>query len=508
MQIESAQFPIEHLLSWIRTGRLAIPDFQREFLWEPDQVVELLDSIARLWPIGSLLLLVDSDRKLGSRPVACAPRESSDWADVYVLDGQQRITAIYHAFADVSDKVYFVDFKSLESGESEFIRWEHRSAFDLKYPTLRSQSERSVCTIRTVWEEDTFRQWLDLLPNTKDIEEFGRLRRERTAGLTPKLYQLVAVQLGAGISLHALARIFESLNRTGTALDAFDLAVAILYPSGFNLKKAWHESKGLYDSFHSFEVDPLEVLKLSALLIRAEFGKQAAPGVRQGDLLSINPKYLIETWSAAAELYDRALTFGKTRLGWFVRDVVPNQAIVLGLAMGISSNLPLSALTSWYWGSAFTQAFSQAANTRIVADTDAMASGSGGEIGLARMKSISVFMKEPARKNGSALRALAGFLAAKLALDPVSGKYLKDLGSVSFRAIENDSRLVRLGERHGFDQLVVLGKSSDRSLRTGAEFDSHKFREALVSQLIDLKTGRRDLLELESQIRAQTYGDW
>ena len=57
MEFQAVQHTIDKLIQWIRSGRLALPDFQRDFVWNPGRVVELLDSVARQWPVGSLLLL-------------------------------------------------------------------------------------------------------------------------------------------------------------------------------------------------------------------------------------------------------------------------------------------------------------------------------------------------------------------------------------------------------------------------------------------------------------------
>jgi len=42
-------------------GKICLPDFQRDFVWPPDQIADLLRSILRGYFVGSLLLL-RSDR--------------------------------------------------------------------------------------------------------------------------------------------------------------------------------------------------------------------------------------------------------------------------------------------------------------------------------------------------------------------------------------------------------------------------------------------------------------
>jgi uncharacterized protein with ParB-like and HNH nuclease domain len=44
------------LLSEVARGNIKIPVFQREFVWDDEQIMSLLDSIYRGYPVGSLLL--------------------------------------------------------------------------------------------------------------------------------------------------------------------------------------------------------------------------------------------------------------------------------------------------------------------------------------------------------------------------------------------------------------------------------------------------------------------
>lgn len=44
------------LIQGIRSGEMKVPRFQRKFVWSNKQALDLLDSIAHNYPIGSLLL--------------------------------------------------------------------------------------------------------------------------------------------------------------------------------------------------------------------------------------------------------------------------------------------------------------------------------------------------------------------------------------------------------------------------------------------------------------------
>jgi hypothetical protein len=47
--------PIETLLTWVKSGEIAIPEIQRPFVWEATKVRNLLDSLYRGYPVGYLI---------------------------------------------------------------------------------------------------------------------------------------------------------------------------------------------------------------------------------------------------------------------------------------------------------------------------------------------------------------------------------------------------------------------------------------------------------------------
>jgi hypothetical protein len=87
------------LVNYLREGRFVIPDFQREFEWKPWDIRELMRSVFLDYYIGSLLLWkgkAESFRDLSCEPVYGYRGDGKP--EYIVLDGQQRLTALYYAF--------------------------------------------------------------------------------------------------------------------------------------------------------------------------------------------------------------------------------------------------------------------------------------------------------------------------------------------------------------------------------------------------------------------------
>ena len=53
--------PIESLLTWVKSGEIAIPEIQRPFVWEATKVRNLLDSLYQGYPVGYLQLWNEPD---------------------------------------------------------------------------------------------------------------------------------------------------------------------------------------------------------------------------------------------------------------------------------------------------------------------------------------------------------------------------------------------------------------------------------------------------------------
>jgi len=121
----TSTFNLNNLLSDIQRGMFVIPDFQREFEWEAWDVRDLMKSIFQDYYIGTILLWEVKDSN--TETLACEPirgNEVKGEAKYIVLDGQQRLTAMYSSFfsPDISlshkkskKATFYVDIQKLES---------------------------------------------------------------------------------------------------------------------------------------------------------------------------------------------------------------------------------------------------------------------------------------------------------------------------------------------------------------------------------------------------------
>ena len=82
---------ISTILDQIDLGSMALPEFQRGYVWNRDQVRGLMDSLYRRHPVGSLLTWVTKTESATTRGDQTLPPGTVK----LLLDGQQRITSLY-----------------------------------------------------------------------------------------------------------------------------------------------------------------------------------------------------------------------------------------------------------------------------------------------------------------------------------------------------------------------------------------------------------------------------
>lgn len=81
--------PIETLLTWVKSGEIAIPEIQRPFVWNATKIRDLLDSLYQGYPVGYLITWRNPTVRLKDGALSAGKR--------ILIDGQQRVTALMAA---------------------------------------------------------------------------------------------------------------------------------------------------------------------------------------------------------------------------------------------------------------------------------------------------------------------------------------------------------------------------------------------------------------------------
>ena len=87
---------IEELVIKVKTGDIKLPKFQRPFVWTKKDILNLLDSIYKSYPIGSILLWLTKEKLASERRIGDFEIEDrrEEYPTNYLLDGQQRLSTL------------------------------------------------------------------------------------------------------------------------------------------------------------------------------------------------------------------------------------------------------------------------------------------------------------------------------------------------------------------------------------------------------------------------------
>src|SRR6478752_4536442 len=116
--------PIETLLTWVKSGEIAIPEIQRPFVWEATKVRNLLDSLYQGYPVGYLIAWRNPTVRLKDGTHSAGKR--------ILIDGQQRITALMAAL--LGREVLTKDYETVRIRISF---QPHEERFEVANPAIR-----------------------------------------------------------------------------------------------------------------------------------------------------------------------------------------------------------------------------------------------------------------------------------------------------------------------------------------------------------------------------------
>lgn len=258
LSTETAYF--SQLVADIKKGEVKIPQFQRKFVWKDDQALDLLDSIASGYPIGSLLLWKTKDKLNAARDIGVfqLPKTDDITPTNYVLDGQQRLTVIYSCLGAPEDAPGYRAGYDLT--QEEFVELKSGAAKPDIFPLRKLFNTTSLLNFRTS---------LLTLANAQILQQ--RLD-DLIAAFTQ--YKLPVVTL-KDLTIEEVCPIFERINSSGTRLSTYDLMVAATWAEDFDLNEkvgeilASIEAKGYGETERSTILKSVSAVHLGSIQDKA-----------------------------------------------------------------------------------------------------------------------------------------------------------------------------------------------------------------------------------------------
>jgi hypothetical protein len=403
---------IDDLAKRILNGDIYLPKFQREFVWERLQILDLLDSVARNFPIGSILLWqskqeLRSESRIADLEIALPKPE---YPVNYLLDGQQRLSSICGA-------LYW------KGGKAD-SPW--NIAFDLRSKTFHhldhtDEPAQHLVRLNKIPNPSAFFLQVAALDAAQqpDLAATARELFDRF-----KDYKVATVTLG-DMALADVAPIFERINSTGTRLTIVDLMRAATWSPDFDLVDA---IDGIREALEEKAFDGIErkaILRNVSAAVGGAFTVESIDDLRK---LAAGP--LTVAVAETEQGYKRAVDFLSTHIRVPSFAVVPytNQIVVLAeilRRLPVPTAVQWGAIERWFWRSGISGYFSGWNSGMMASDLAAVkdfAAGTATEIDIpAAAPGAQIWTTRPFRLNSAHSKILALILAYEGPRDLLTG---------------------------------------------------------------------------------------
>ncbi len=207
--VETTMVPVDNLIDMV----LKLPEIQRQYVWNRPQIRDLLDSLYRGYPVGTILLW-DTGEAPVARSIAVAhnaPDSALLNGNRFLLDGQQRITSLTKSLRTVSEGGVDVRF-NFETEEFQIANAVIKQ--DPRFVSVRDVCEQGPIAVAGE---------LELFARTDAQEILNRLNHVYSIGR----YQ-VPVHVLKDFNYEEVTDIFLRVNSKGTRLREAELAIARL----------------------------------------------------------------------------------------------------------------------------------------------------------------------------------------------------------------------------------------------------------------------------------------
>jgi hypothetical protein len=371
---------LRELLAEIHTGSAVVPEFQRNFVWEPRAIAELLTSLKESYPAGSILRVRNTQDHFKWRRCEGADQATATKPVFLVLDGQQRLTSLYQSLYGKGQHVFYLRLGDVLAGKEfeDALFWEttdSRRALRLAKPEV--QYGELVLPLSTFIQAD-ISAWVQnaavaRVANDDRNALFAEIARLSGAVVPIKDaiagYRFPVVTLSDQTSAAAICTIFETLNRTGIKLTPFELLTARYSPRNVDLRALRYKAEIDHPILKEFEIDPHAYLQAITL--------RATGSVKRSRLMELTHDQVDQQWPQVCAALASGLEMLREDCGlvspkWlpYATQLVPLAAVIAErpINKGAVAGERRRKLARWFWGASLGQKYEFAAGSQAERD--------------------------------------------------------------------------------------------------------------------------------------------
>jgi len=352
------------LISDIEQGKVKVPKFQRDFVWDIDQTAKLLDSILKGYPIGTFILWETDQRINDIKNIGNFDLPEIEYGPVqYVLDGQQRITSLFAAYKGASIQ---------KVGEKKITNYKD-IVVDLD-PDDETSDGNIVTTLSKAKRPLPLHDVLNFNhKKSKELEAQGftgedldKIDAYKDAFST---YDFSIVTLRKN-DIESAIEVFTRINTGGKVLTLFEIMSAKTYDeaANFDMQAKWEQfQKKLNDSKYE-NISPSVILQILSLIISEskECKRKTILGLEKADILA--------QWDAAISAIEKTIDHFRTVLRIPVSQLLPYDTLIVPFAYFFlkTGKAPTGQqrkyLEELFWRSSLSLRYSSATESKLAAD--------------------------------------------------------------------------------------------------------------------------------------------
>ena len=338
------------LLSDVERGNIKIPVFQRQYIWTDEQIISLLDSIYRGYPVGSLLLWSTKEELKHERDVGgfSLPETPEDYPVNYILDGQQRLTTLYGVFHS--------DENTADAELADRFNVCYLPDEDIFIHHLSSGGKAKI----------HLNSILDTTRLLTELPKFNDEQKAKIAKLTEsfKDYEFPIVTIKER-SNKEVCSIFQRINSSGTPLSNLELLTAWTWSDQFDLRS---EISGLLELLAEKGYEQID----QSLLMRM-LASLTCNSIDSDELVDVDPKMLVDGVQRLKKAAMSAVDFLEGQLK--VKNVVflPFPIMLIPIVnfyalINRPTAAQLTQLRKWFWQCALTLRYKAGTNRLVLED--------------------------------------------------------------------------------------------------------------------------------------------
>jgi len=371
-----------------------IPTFQREVVWERENVKKLWDSIYKFYPLGSILiwktsLKLQNHRKVGGHKIADDNFSRTEYQ--YILDGQQRTTSLLTSLYGGSIEgrpdfkpTLYVDLSIInqedtddESYRGRFLFWDEIDDREGEYKANVGKKKKydEGVIVKLIDIKQSFGTIESRLQKNSKYQEYENEVRIELRRMKEVLdnYRLSFIEL-KGIQVAEVCQIFERINQAGKPLNIFDIVVAKTFRPEKRTKVFDEENKqekeavekGFYlreliEDFQNsnnskfLQIDDLTYLQILATLIKNYIPNSGIWNITDRYLNEIKTEQLEAVWSRAKTAMLKMFDFFENHIGIKSPQLIPFRYFYLSITAYFyeNRNPDYQFLRRYFWFHSF-----------------------------------------------------------------------------------------------------------------------------------------------------------